>query len=183
MRLAKYLAAGLLPATLGGCTASLPGDSAAPLAPVTSTVAVLRDASGADRGEVVITQVDGGIRIVIEGTHLPPGTHGAHIHTAGRCDPPDFTSAGGHWNPTGRQHGRDNPAGQHRGDMPNLIVGEDGTGRLEAVVDGARIDGGEGALLDADGAAVVIHGGPDDYVSDPAGNAGPRIACGVIYPG
>lgn len=144
--------------------------------------AVLRDASGAMVGEAYMTQLDQGIRVVLRVEGLPPGVKAAHIHTAGRCDPPDFTSAGGHWNPQGREHGRNNPAGQHMGDMPNIIVGQGGTGLLEVTITGGRIDGGVRALLDDDGAAVMIHAGPDDYESDPTGNAGGRIACGVLRP-
>ncbi|MGP1283592.1 MAG: superoxide dismutase family protein [Parasphingopyxis sp.] len=144
--------------------------------------AVLRDASGAPRGEAMLTQLDQGIRLVLRVENMEPGVRAAHVHMTGRCDAPDFTSAGGHWNPFGREHGRDNPAGQHMGDMPNLIVGQNGTGLLEVTITGGRIEGGDAALLDEDGAAVMIHAGPDDYRSDPTGNAGPRIACGVIEP-
>ncbi|WP_298016139.1 superoxide dismutase family protein [uncultured Parasphingopyxis sp.] len=141
----------------------------------------LADASGMDRGAVTFEQLDTGVRVVIEGRGLTPGAHGAHIHMTGSCVAPDFTSAGGHWNPMNREHGRENPAGQHMGDMPNLIVGQDGSGVLELVVEGARITGGTAAMLDGDGAAVVIHAGPDDYRTDPAGDAGSRVACGEVY--
>lgn len=144
--------------------------------------AVLRDASGAVRGDAVLIQLDQGIRLILRAQGMTPGVKAAHIHMVGRCDGPGFTSAGGHWNPLGREHGRDNPAGQHMGDMPNLIVGQDGTGLLEVIVTDGRIDDSHIALLDQDGAAVMIHAGPDDYHSDPAGDAGSRIACGIIEP-
>ena len=121
--------------------------------------------------------------MVINGRNMPPGVHGAHIHEVGSCQAPDFTSAGGHWNPLGKQHGRDNMAGPHMGDMPNLIVGQDGTGTLELLVNGATLVGGAEPILDDDGAAIVIHQGPDDYRTDPSGNSGARVACGVIAAG
>jgi Cu-Zn family superoxide dismutase len=111
---------------------------------------------------------------------MPSGTYAAHVHTTGACNPPDFTSAGPHWNPTGAQHGKDNPAGMHKGDLPNLIVGANGRGSLEFVIAATTLTGGPDALLDADGAALVVHAQADDYRSDPAGNAGARIACGVL---
>ena len=97
----------------------------------------------------------------------------------GACDAPGFTTAGGHWNPTMRQHGSMNPNGQHEGDLPNLMIGSNGRGSLGAVIPGATIAG----LLDADGAALVVHAGPDDLMTDPAGNSGARIACGVFVRG
>jgi Cu-Zn family superoxide dismutase len=87
---------------------------------------------------------------------------------------------GGHWNPTNRQHGKNNPAGMHVGDLPNLLVGTDGRGSLEINLPGASIAGGAASMLDADGASIVIHQSPDDYRTDPAGNSGARIACGVF---
>ena len=103
-----------------------------------------------------------------------------HIHETGRCDPP-FESAGGHLNPEGKKHGKDNPGGPHAGDLPNLEVPDSGRVKLQLDVKGVSIDGGPGALLDGDGAALVIHDGADDYKTDPAGNAGKRLACGVIH--
>jgi Cu-Zn family superoxide dismutase len=97
----------------------------------------------------------------------------------GRCEPP-FTTAGGHFNPGGRKHGFSNPDGMHAGDLPNLRVGKDGTAEAELLTAQVTLSPGPTSLLDADGSAIVLHAGPDDYVSDPAGNAGDRIACGVI---
>jgi Cu-Zn family superoxide dismutase len=94
----------------------------------------------------------------------------------GKCDPPDFASAGGHWNPTGHQHGMKNPAGPHAGDMPNLDVGSDGRGHLVFTLPGGTYEG----LMDEDGAAIVVHAKPDDLTTDPSGNSGGRIACGVF---
>ncbi len=168
--------------TLAACTPTAEEPVLPPPPLADSAQAVLRDASGAARGDAALVQLDQGIRLFLRVEGMTPGVKAAHIHMTGRCDGPDFTSAGGHWNPLGREHGRDNPAGQHMGDMPNLVVGQDGRGLLEVIITGGRIDSGSAALLDEDGAAVMIHAGPDDYRSDPAGDAGARIACGVIEP-
>ena len=136
--------------------------------------------SGELRGTATLEQETAGTRIqaVVQG--LPPGDYAIHFHAVGRCDGPDFMTAGGHFNPDMKQHGRDNPLGSHLGDLPNLTVGGDGRGRIDHVQAGLRLRDGALALLDADGAAVMIHAGPDDYKTDPAGNAGARIACGVL---
>jgi Cu-Zn family superoxide dismutase len=139
-------------------------------------VAMLRTAAGVDAGRATATEVAGGIRYTLDVKGLPAGTHGAHVHTVGRCDAPDFTTAGGHWNPTMAKHGTMNPQGPHEGDLPNLVVGNDGRGTLGVTVPGQTMAG----LLDADGAAIVVHAGPDDLTTDPSGNSGGRIACGVF---
>jgi len=110
------------------------------------------------------------IKVAAEG--LAPGVHGIHLHSVGRCDGPDFKSAGGHWNPAGRQHGRDNPQGMHLGDLPNLVTGDDGRATASFTV--------EGDMADADGTSLVIHAKPDDNKTDPSGNSGDRIACAVL---
>ena len=146
----------------------------------TRATAVLTDAGGVSKGSATVTRAAEGLRLILEANGLSQGAHGLHFHMIGRCDPPDFTSAGSHWNPTGKMHGRDNPAGLHMGDLPNLLVGTDGRGRLEVTIPDATITGGAMPLLDADGAALVVHAGPDDYKTDPSGNSGGRIACGVL---
>jgi superoxide dismutase, Cu-Zn family len=144
-----------------------------------TAMALLKDAGGADKGRVTInTSGTGKLRLALEAVAMPPGVRAFHVHTTGRCDAPDFTTAGGHWNPAMKQHGRDNPMGAHAGDMPNLTIGPDGRGRLTA-----EIDGDMAGLLDADGAAVIVHAAPDDFRTDPTGNAGARIACGVVTVG
>lgn len=143
-----------------------------------SATALLRTAAGADAGRATATEVGGGVRFTIDARALPPGTHGAHVHMVGRCDAPDFASAGGHWNPMSTQHGTMNPQGPHAGDMPNLIVGTDGRGTLGVTIPAATFAG----LLDADGSAIVVHANPDDLKTDPSGNSGGRIACGVFQP-
>lgn len=147
-----------------------------------SARAVLRDAGGATRGTAEVREQSGALALTLAVEGLAPGVYAAHMHTTGRCDAPDFMSAGGHWNPQGRQHGKDNPAGAHMGDLPNIAVGQDGRGQMEAVIGGARLTGGIAAVLDADGAAVIVHQRPDDYRTDPTGNAGGRQLCGVLEP-
>ncbi len=153
-------------------------ETGTPLAGGAKAVAMLRTAAGADVGRATATEVAGGIRFTVDAKGMPAGTHGAHIHTIGRCDPPGFESAGGHWNPTGTKHGSMNPQGPHEGDLPNLIVDTGGRGSVGATVPGATMAG----LLDTDGAALVVHAGPDDLTTDPSGNSGARIACGVFAP-
>ena len=144
--------------------------------PGRSAAAVLHDAQGAEVGRATAREVEGGLRVTLEVHGLPPGDHGAHVHTVGRCDPPGFDSAGGHWNPLGAHHGSLNPAGPHMGDLPNLTVAPDGRATLGVNIPGATMAG----LLDADGSAIVVHAGRDDMMSDPSGNSGGRIACGVF---
>ena len=139
-------------------------------------------AGGRDVGSVRIVEEADGLRVRIEATMLNAGAYGAHLHAVGACDSPDFASAGPHWNPTNRQHGTRNPAGPHAGDLPNLLVGADGRGTLEYLVRGVRLTGSNRALLDADGAALLVHMSADDLRTDPSGNSGARLACGVLTP-
>ncbi len=164
-------------ALLGGCTTASTGGgaSAAP-----SAKASLSAGDGAARGQATVTEAADGLHVLVKAMGVTPGEHAVHVHTTGACIGPDFTSAGGHWNPAGHKHGKDNPAGMHMGDMPNMLVGSDGTGAVEYVIPGGTLSSGATPLLDADGAAVVIHAAPDDYKTDPTGNAGGRVACGVI---
>lgn len=139
----------------------------------------LVDAQGASKGSVEIIE-KGGLEVTVKAIGLTPGVHGVHIHTVGTCTAPDFASAGGHWNPTAKHHGMENPDGAHMGDLPNITIGADGTGTLTFTVPGGSLSGGDTPLLDADGAAIVVHAGPDDMKTDPSGNSGGRVACGVI---
>lgn len=162
---------------LGGCAMNgAPSEAAA----AASARAALVDATGASKGSATVSETANGVRLVIEASGLAPGAHGLHLHTIGRCDVPDFKSAGAHWNPMTKVHGRDAPGGPHMGDLPNLIAGTDGSGRLEATIPGAKLAAGAMPLLDADGAAIVIHAAADDYRTDPSGNSGARVACGVF---
>ena len=140
----------------------------------------LRDGSGRVLARTHVEEVGDSLRVRVEAAGLVRGAYGAHVHAVGRCDAPGFTSAGPHWNPTGQQHGKDNPQGMHKGDLPNLLVGTDGTGSFEYTIPGASLRGGPNPLLDGDGAAVVIHEKADDYRTDPSGNSGARIACGEV---
>lgn len=139
-------------------------------------MANLQTAQGAEAGTATITSPGEGLSLSLRVQGLPPGEHGAHIHQTGSCEAPTFESAGGHWNPADKQHGLENAQGQHAGDMPNLVVAGDGTGTLEYKLEGGNID----ALLDTDGSAMVIHASADDQMTDPSGNSGDRIACGVF---
>lgn len=164
-------------AMVAGADARKPqGKLGAPLRGGRTAVAMLKTAVGAEVGRATVREVVGGLRFTIDAHGLDAGLHGAHIHMTGRCDAPDFMSAGTHWNPTGAQHGAMNARGPHQGDLPNLLIGSDGRGTLGVVVPGASLDG----VLDADGSAVVIHAKADDLTTDPSGNSGARLACGVL---
>jgi Cu-Zn family superoxide dismutase len=176
----KFLTfAAALPIVLAASACTTAGD--VPAAP--TATAKLAAGDGAARGTATVTEAADGLHVVVRAQGLTPGVHAVHVHTTGQCVGPDFTSAGGHWNPASRKHGKDNPAGMHMGDMPNMTVAADGTGAIEYHIAGGTISSGATPLLDADGAAVVIHAQADDYVTDPTGNAGGRLACGVLAAG
>lgn len=139
-------------------------------------VATLQTSQGAAAGSATVTAAEGGVKLALNVESLPPGPHGAHVHMTGSCDAPEFESAGGHWNPTEEKHGLEAPQGQHAGDMPTLTVGGDGRGSLEYLLQGGSFEG----LLEGDGSALVIHAAADDQKTDPSGNSGDRIACGVF---
>ena len=142
--------------------------------------ATLHDAQGKEVGTAKLAEVPGGVSVHVQVASLPPGKHGIHVHAAGKCEGPDFKTAGPHFNPTGKKHGAHNPEGAHVGDMPNLDVGKDGKASATFTAKGAKLGEGEGSLLGPDGTAIVIHADPDDEKTDPAGNSGARIACGVV---
>ena len=164
-----------LAVTLAGCASMTQ-----PAATDNAAGAELRDANGQPAGTATFTQVPGGVRIVVDAKGMPPGPHGVHIHEVGKCDGPQFTTAGAHFNPDKKQHGTLNPQGPHGGDLPNLTVATDGTGRLETMTERITLGPGATSVFDADGSAIVVHAGPDDFKTDPTGNSGGRIACGVI---
>jgi Cu-Zn family superoxide dismutase len=155
---------------LSWTAAAAPGDTAS---------AALANAAGNDVGTVELTETHHGTLVVAKLKELPEGAHAFHVHTTGLCEPP-FTSAGGHYNPASAKHGIGAEAGPHAGDMPNLYIPASGELTIEVFNANLAVDD---RLLDDDGAAVVIHAGADDYETDPTGNAGDRIACGVIKGG
>jgi len=161
-------------AALGiACAASLSAHAQTAKAP-------LKDATGKDVGTVDLIQTPHGVLLKLSLKGIPAGEHAFHVHAVGKCEPP-FTSAGGHFNPGGRKHGMEAADGAHAGDMPNLHV--PGSGELVVEVANPAVSlvkGQPNSVFDADGSAIVIHAGADDYKTDPAGNAGDRIACGVI---
>lgn len=141
----------------------------------------LINVEGEVTGKATLTEVRKGVNIDIEAWDLTKGAHGFHFHEKGLCEPPTFESAGSHFNPTNAEHGFDNPEGPHAGDLPNLEVGEDGQVHETVLAEMVTLKRGEkNSLLREGGTSLVIHADPDDYISQPAGNSGDRIACGVV---
>jgi superoxide dismutase, Cu-Zn family len=142
-----------------------------------------RNAAGDRVGLATLTDSAGTVRLGVSASQLSPGPHGLHFHAQGTCTPPDFTSAGSHFNPDGRRHGRLNPEGPHLGDLPNLIAGSDGSADTSFTVAHDLAGPGARSLLQPGGTALVIHAKADDERTDPSGNSGDRVACAVIEPG
>ena len=138
---------------------------------------------GALLGSVMVSEDPGGLVMNVSAIAMPAGVHGIHLHEKGLCEGPKFASAGAHWNPGAKQHGRDNPAGPHVGDLANLTVAADGTAKSSIPVAGVKTASGAMMLADADGTALVVHAKPDDYKTDPSGDSGDRIACAVLAAG
>jgi superoxide dismutase, Cu-Zn family len=152
--------------------------SAAP--PPPSASAELKSADGKDVGTITLTQTRAGVRLSLALKDLPPGEHAFHVHAVGKCEPP-FTSAGPHFNPAQKKHGKLNPEGHHAGDMDNITIPAGGKLTLRVVNKDISLEKDKpNSVFQEGGTAVVIHAGKDDYTTDPAGNAGDRIACGVI---
>ena len=147
-----------------------PGDEAS---------ADMKDRNGKSVGAIRAIEAPHGILLRGELVDVPPGPHGFHIHAVGKCEAP-FTSAGGHFNPTGKKHGFEAVDGAHAGDLPNLHVGADGKVVVDTLVAGVTFASDSNGLFDADGSSIVIHAKADDYKTDPAGDSGDRIACGVV---
>lgn len=145
-----------------------------------SAIADLAEAGGRVVGRAVLIEEGNGVRVLLDLAGVAPGSKGVHLHEVGRCDPPSFDSAGAHFNPTSAQHGSANPRGPHAGDLPNVTVDSTGHGHLEATIPRVNLSKGATSLLGPNGSALVLHEGPDDLRTDPAGNSGARIACGVI---
>ncbi|MDP1917561.1 MAG: superoxide dismutase family protein [Myxococcales bacterium] len=142
--------------------------------------ALLRNTEGKKVGTADFTSVDGGVHVTLKVKGFSPGPHGFHVHELGSCVGPDFISAGGHFNPDEKKHGGSNPSGAHVGDLDNLAVDVKGDGTGEFIVLRASLDSAPGGLLKKDGTSLVLHADADDLKTDPAGNSGARIACGVI---
>jgi Cu-Zn family superoxide dismutase len=140
----------------------------------------LMDAKGNKVGTAKITPETTGVKITASLMGLPPGMHAFHIHTVGKCDAPDFMTAGGHFNPEMKKHGKDNPMGAHAGDLQNFTVGANGKAKFTAMAPNVTLAEGSNSLFHDGGTALMIHAMADDYKTDPTGNAGGRIACGVI---
>lgn len=159
-----------------GC--GLLGGKSEPSARTGNASATLRDRSGATVGTATLTNTVSGVLVSASFTGLGPGTHGIHVHQTGLCTP-DFAAAGAHFNPDNRQHGFRNAQGPHAGDLPNLHVGASGSLTVDLLLPNVTLNGSR-ALLDGDGATIVVHANADDYSTEPSGNSGDRVACGVI---
>ncbi|WP_448503218.1 superoxide dismutase family protein [Sphingomonas sp.] len=159
--------------------AMLAGADNATASSMGGAVAELATADGSPAGRVTATDTPQGIALALTAQGLEAGERGVHVHATGRCDPPDFQTAGAHWNPLERQHGLENPRGAHAGDMPNLTVAADGKGSASYTLSDATV----AAMLEGDGSAFIIHAAADDQRTDPSGDSGDRIACGVFRAG
>jgi superoxide dismutase, Cu-Zn family len=158
-----------------------PAPATAPAAPAGPTASGnFMDSAGKAVGKVSMAQDTAAVVIRIEMTGVPAGWHGLHIHAVGKCDGPDFTTAGGHYNPGIRKHGARAADGAHVGDLPNVFAGADGRVTAEIVARGVNLGGPPNHLFDEDGSALVLHATEDDHRTDPTGNSGGRIACAVL---
>jgi len=187
MRFGKYLLA-TAAVMLSACGAADDQSATAPSAtdqPATAQAAPslakadIIDAAGKPAGSATVTGSGDAHVLELKLSGIPAGEHGMHLHMVGSCELPDFTSAGSHLNPHNKQHGRDNPQGSHLGDLPNITAGPDGTATVSVPLNAPQADL-EKFLFDADGTAIVVHATADDYRTDPTGNSGGRIACGVL---
>ena len=174
----KYLLAVLLLAGMSGVMLAVLAQDAG--RPQDIAVANLKDAEGKAVASATLIEDRDGVHIKLIASGLPPGLHGFHIHEKGACDAPKFESSGGHFNPFGKKHGLKNKEGPHAGDLPNLPVNELGVAEFTATSKLVTLGPGKNSLLGGSGTCLVIHADPDDGTTDPAGNSGVRLACGVI---
>jgi Cu-Zn family superoxide dismutase len=142
----------------------------------------LNGTDGRPVGTVTLSEDANGVTIKVDASAIAAGTHGVHLHEKGLCEGPKFESAGAHWNPESKQHGRDNPMGAHLGDLANFDIGQAGAATTSFTVAGVTMSGATNALADADGTSLVVHAKADDYRTDPSGNSGDRVACAVLAP-
>src|SRR3954463_14325438 len=173
----------LLPMVVGLAVAYVSAQAPAtqtPAAAAPGAKATLKDAQGKTLGEATLRESPAGVLVKLDLQGVPPGPHAFHIHTVGKCDGPDFMTAGGHFTPTTMKHGLMAPGGPHAGDMPNVFVPADGKLSVEVLDPNVSLAARAKSVFDADGSALMLHATADDYTSDPAGNAGARIACGVV---
>jgi superoxide dismutase, Cu-Zn family len=186
-RINRWLGVALCAAAWAACAPANGEPNAAPQAAAADEQRTARadliGRQGQPIGTATLTQHAHGVEIAVEVRDLPPGVLGFHVHEDGRCDAPSFESAGGHFAPHGRSHGMEHPSGPHAGDLPNLRVGDDGSARLAVLNPHLTLRDGAGSLLGGTGTALIIHEGRDDYHSQPTGDAGDRLACGVIRAG
>ena len=170
----------LLATFLAACSGSRSSNNTPAPTPASITArAEMRDVEGRAVGILTLSQSPQGLLIAGDLTGLPAGVHGVHVHDVGRCDPP-FTSAGGHFNPTQRSHGFRSASGYHAGDLAGVTTTSTGSVRFDRFTRDVTLGTGPTSLLDADGSSIVVHAGADDYATDPSGNSGGRIACGVV---
>jgi Cu-Zn family superoxide dismutase len=170
----------LVAAVLGGACA---GGRPAATEPSRLAWAELKNARGESVGSAILRDEGDRVRVVVHVTGLLPGRHGIHVHAVGRCEPPAFQSAGGHFNPLRKKHGLENPEGAHAGDLPDLEADASGRAEYVASTDRLTLAPGPTSVFDADGSAVVVHARADDQRTDPAGDSGERILCGQLVEG
>ena len=173
----KLLFSALLVSVIGG---SALADDKPKMVPAKAITVKLSDATGKSVGTAKLSPDPAGVKITLAVKGLTPGEHAIHVHETGKCDAPDFKSAGGHFNPEHKKHGLESPDGPHAGDMPNFTVDAKGSSTATITAPGIKLDDGDHSVFTGGGTALVFHAKADDLKTDPAGAAGDRVACGLI---